>query len=166
VLEIIRSRVVRYFVPDFFPLKSDSLFYSGEVIYVYITMLQVKCTVCSHCSNTYDPFLDLSLEIHRADSLTKALSRFTAVDVLDGDNKYKCPRCKKKVRALKNFTIDLLPNILTIQFKRFSSTGGQGGKIDKKVEFGTTLDLKPFVSNSQVILSCSIFSEALAECCY
>ncbi|CAM6118723.1 unnamed protein product [Calypogeia fissa] len=110
---------------------------------------QVKCTACDHCSNTYDPFLDLSLEIVRADSLTKALARFTAVDVLDGDNKYKCPRCKKKVRALKNFTIDLVPNILTIQFKRFSNTGGQGGKIDKKVEFGTTLDLKPFVSNGQ-----------------
>lgn len=116
----------------------------------YASFVQVKCTACSHCSNTYDPFLDLSLEIVRADSVTKALARFTAVDVLDGDNKYKCPRCKKKVRALKNFTIDLVPNILTIQFKRFSSTGGQGGKIDKKVEFGTTLDLKPFVSNGQV----------------
>lgn len=25
---------------------------------------QVKCTRCGHCSNTYDSFLDLSLEIH------------------------------------------------------------------------------------------------------
>lgn len=110
---------------------------------------QVKCTVCLTCSNTYDPLLDLSLEIVRADSLTKALNRFTAVEALEGDNKYHCSHCNKKVRALKQFTIDKPPNILTIQFKRFSSTGSSGGKIDKKIEFGRTLDLKPYISNPQ-----------------
>lgn len=111
---------------------------------------QVKCTVCSTCSNTYDPLLDLSLEIVRADSLTKALNRFTAVEALEGDNKYHCSHCRKKVRALKQFTIDKSPNILTIQFKRFSGTGSSGGKIDKKIEFGRTLDMKPYISNPQV----------------
>lgn len=110
---------------------------------------QVKCTVCSTCSNTYDPLLDLSLEIVRADSLTKALNRFTAVEALEGDNKYHCSHCRKKVRALKQFTIDKSPNILTIQFKRFSGTASSGGKIDKKVEFGRTLDMKPYISNPQ-----------------
>jgi ubiquitin carboxyl-terminal hydrolase 36/42 len=110
---------------------------------------QVKCTVCSHCSNTYDPFLDLSLEIVRADSLTKALARFTAVESLDGNNKYYCSRCKKKVPALKQFTVDKAPNVLTIQFKRFSGTGSSGGKLDKKIEFGRTLDMQPFISNPQ-----------------
>lgn len=114
----------------------------------------MKCTVCLTCSNTYDPLLDLSLEIVRADSLTKALNRFTAVEALEGDNKYHCSHCNKKVRALKQFTIDKPPNILTIQFKRFSSTGSSGGKIDKKIEFGRTLDLKPYISNPQV---CSVF---------
>lgn len=108
--------------------------------------LQVKCTVCSHSSNTYDPFLDLSLDIVRTESLTKALSRFTAVEELDGENKYRCAHCKKKVRAEKNFTIDSAPNVLTIQFKRFSSTPGRFGKIDKKIDFGRTLDLKPYMS--------------------
>ncbi|KAH8964180.1 hypothetical protein BDL97_04G051600 [Sphagnum fallax] len=110
---------------------------------------QVKCTICSTCSNTYDPFLDLSLEIVRADSLSKALVHFTAVEALQGDNKYHCSNCQKKVRALKQFTIDKSPNILTIQFKRFSGSGSSGGKIDKKVEFGRTLDMKPYVSNPQ-----------------
>ena len=112
----------------------------------------MKCTQCSHCSNTYDPFLDLSLEIVRAESLVKALSRFTAVEVLDGNNKYQCTKCKKKVRAFKRFTIDHAPHVLTIQFKRFSSSGGCGGKIDKKVQFDRTLDIKPFVNGGEVIL--------------
>eukprot|EP00250_Pteridium_aquilinum_P017502 c23661_g1_i1 orf=201-2033(+) len=110
---------------------------------------QVKCTHCSHCSNKYDPFLDLSLEVARADSLQKALAHFTATEVLDGDNKYHCSKCKTKVRALKQFTIDKAPSILTVQFKRFSSSGAYGGKIDKRVHFESTLDLKPFVNGGE-----------------
>lgn len=124
-----------------------------------LCQVQVKCTVCSHCSNTYDPFLDLSLEIVRADSLTKALARFTAVESLDGNNKYYCSRCKKKVPALKQFTVDKAPNVLTIQFKRFSGTGSSGGKLDKKIEFGRTLDMQPFISNPQV-------SKCVCHLCY
>lgn len=53
---------------------------------------QVKCSSCGFTSDTYDPFLDLSLEINRADSLERALKRFTTVEVLDGDNRYKCSK--------------------------------------------------------------------------
>ncbi|XP_024359797.1 ubiquitin carboxyl-terminal hydrolase 23 isoform X2 [Physcomitrium patens] len=111
---------------------------------------QVKCTVCSTCSNTYDPLLDLSLEIVRADSLTKALNRFTAVEALEGDNQYHCATCKQKVCALKQFTIDKSPIVLTIQFKRFSASGSSsGGKIDKKIDFGRTLAMRPYISNPE-----------------
>ncbi|KAI5083066.1 hypothetical protein GOP47_0002809 [Adiantum capillus-veneris] len=110
---------------------------------------QVKCTQCSYCSNKYDPFLDLSLEVARADSLHKALAHFTAIEVLDGDNKYHCSKCNTKVRALKQFTIDQAPPILTVQLKRFGSSGSYGGKIDKKVHFERELDLKPFVTGTE-----------------
>lgn len=109
---------------------------------------QVKCTQCSHSSNKFDPFLDLSLQINRADSLVKALSHFTAVEQLDeGEKRYQCEQCKVKVRALKQLKIDKAPYILAIHLKRFS-TGGSGGKIDKKIDFGCTLDLKPFASST------------------
>ena len=113
--------------------------------------MQVKCTICSTCSNTYDPLLDLSLELNRANSLTKALQRFTAIETLEGDNEYHCANCHKKVRALKQFTIDKSPTILTIQFRRFSGSRSSEGKIDKNVEFGRTLSMKPYISNPQVI---------------
>ena len=110
----------------------------------------MKCTQCSHSSNKFDPFLDLSLQINRADSLVKALSHFTAVEQLDeGEKRYQCEQCKVKVRALKQLKIDKAPYILAIHLKRFS-TGGSGGKIDKKIEFGCTLDLKPFASSTHV----------------
>lgn len=109
---------------------------------------QVKCMQCSYCSNTFDPFLDLSLEIMKADSLHKALNHFTAVEQLDGGEKqYQCHRCRQKVKALKQLTVHKAPYVLSIHLKRFGSRA-PGQKIDKKVEFGPTLDLKPFVSNS------------------
>lgn len=104
---------------------------------------------CSFCSNKFDPFLDLSLEIVRADSLYKALSHFTAKEHLDGGGKhYQCQQCKEKVRALKQLTVYKAPQVLTIHLKRFGSHTGT--KIDRLVEFGPTLDLKPFVSGPYV----------------
>ncbi|KAL6012151.1 hypothetical protein ACLOJK_002629 [Asimina triloba] len=108
---------------------------------------QVKCTQCSFCSNKFDPFLDLSLEIVKADSVNKALARFTAVEQLDGgERQYQCQRCQEKVRALKQLTVHKAPDVLTIHLKRFSSHMPDQ-KINKKVDFDTTLDLKPFASD-------------------
>ncbi|KAL9326087.1 hypothetical protein ACSQ67_006732 [Phaseolus vulgaris] len=109
---------------------------------------QVKCHQCSYCSNKFDPFLDLSLEIFKADSLQKALANFTAAEWLDGgEREYHCQRCKQKVRALKQLTIHKAPYVLTIHLKRFHAHD-PGQKIKKKVNFGCALDLKPFVSGS------------------
>ncbi|KAK6944358.1 Peptidase C19, ubiquitin carboxyl-terminal hydrolase [Dillenia turbinata] len=109
---------------------------------------QVKCMQCSYCSNKFDPFLDLSLEIVKADSLHKALLHFTAVEQLDGgERQYNCQRCKQKVKAVKQLKVHKAPYVLTIHLKRFDSHIA-GQKIDKRIHFGPTLDLTPFVSDS------------------
>jgi len=109
---------------------------------------QIKCTQCDYESNTYDPFLDLSLEISRAHSVQKALQRFTASEVLDGQNSYKCSKQNKMVKAVKRMTIEDAPNTLIIQLKRFEFSRS-GRKISKQVEFDETIDLAPFMSHPQ-----------------
>jgi ubiquitin carboxyl-terminal hydrolase 36/42 len=53
--------------------------------------VQVQCTTCGIVSNRYDNMMDLTVEIQGdAESLEKCLDQFTAVEWLDGDNKYKC----------------------------------------------------------------------------
>lgn len=94
--------------------------------------VQVKCTECGHESNTYDVFLDLSLEINKASSVQKALQRFTSSEYLDGANKYICPKQKQKVRAAKCMTVDQAPAVLVVQLKRFEFSMF-GHKINKKV---------------------------------
>eukprot|EP00899_Mesostigma_viride_P008247 jgi/Mesvir1/17423/Mv08705-RA.2 len=106
---------------------------------------QVKCHACGYCSNTYDPALDLSLEIHQVPSVARALGRFTQVEVLSGSNRYKCSRCQKAVRADKRFTVDSAPRVLTLHLKRFNHLGR---KVDKGVEFRLELDLRPYMSEA------------------
>jgi ubiquitin carboxyl-terminal hydrolase 36/42 len=107
---------------------------------------QVKCTQCNYESNTYDPFLDLSLEINHASSVDKALKRFTAGEALDGANKYKCPKENRGVRAIKRMTVETAPSVLVIQLKRFEFSMS-GRKISKQVEFDPVLDLSPYMSH-------------------
>lgn len=108
--------------------------FGGEfLIYWAAYFLQVKCAECGYESNTTDPFLDISLEINRAQTLEKALDRFTANEYLDGGNKYKCPRHASLVRAVKRMAIEKAPNVLCIHFKRFEYSM-YGQKITKKVQ--------------------------------
>ncbi|KAK9114468.1 hypothetical protein Syun_021265 [Stephania yunnanensis] len=136
-------------LPSGVPSESPSAYEISLVHKIFGGRLrsQVKCTQCSYCSNKFDPFLDLSLEIMKADSVYKALSHFTAMEQLDGGQRqYQCQRCKHKVRALKQLTVHKAPYVLSIHLKRFGSHTGQ--KIGKSVQFSPTLDLKPFVSGS------------------
>ncbi|KAG6466736.1 hypothetical protein ZIOFF_075438 [Zingiber officinale] len=138
-------------LPSGVPSESPSAYEKSLVHKIFGGRLQsqVKCMRCNYSSNKFDPFLDLSLEIVKADSLLKALAHYTKVEQLDGGQKqYQCQNCKEKVKALKQLTIYKAPHVLTIHLKRFYSHD-PGQKIDKKVEFEPSLDLKPFVSDQQ-----------------
>ncbi|KAJ2098018.1 hypothetical protein GGI09_003529 [Coemansia sp. S100] len=105
---------------------------------------QVKCSRCSHESNTFEPLLDLSLDIQAGNTIAKALRSFTRPEMLTKDNRYKCEKCNKLVDATKQMSVYRLPRTLTLQLKRFSSFGG--GKISRFVEFPLNLSMKSYVS--------------------
>lgn len=107
---------------------------------------QVRCTVCKHPSNVYDPMMDLSLEIGQATTVQKALRNFTKPEVLSGSNQFQCDKCGKKVDAVKQFTIHEAPRVLTLQLKRFAFMSRHGNKIGKHVAFPPTLDITSFTS--------------------
>nr|XP_020471519.1 ubiquitin carboxyl-terminal hydrolase 42 isoform X2 [Monopterus albus] len=108
---------------------------------------RVKCLNCKAVSDTFDPFLDITLEIKMAPSVSKALEQFVKPEQLDGENAYKCTKCKKMVTASKRFTIHRNSNVLTLSLKRFANFSG--GKITKDVKYLEYLDLRPFMSQSQ-----------------
>uniref|UniRef100_A0A8B9HSP1 Ubiquitin carboxyl-terminal hydrolase n=1 Tax=Astyanax mexicanus TaxID=7994 RepID=A0A8B9HSP1_ASTMX len=107
---------------------------------------RVKCLNCKAVSDTFDPYLDIALDIKTAQTITKALEQFVKPEQLDGDNAYKCTKCKKMVQASKRFTIHRSSNVLTISLKRFANFNG--GKIAKDVRYPEYLDMRPFMSQS------------------
>ncbi|KAL9399654.1 hypothetical protein Peur_008615 [Populus x canadensis] len=137
-------------LPSGVPSESPAAYETSLVHKIFGGSLcsQVECQQCSYCSNKFDPFLDLSLEIAKADTLPALLRNFTAAEMLDGGEKhYQCQRCKQKVRAKKWLTIHKAPHVLTIHLKRFHAHD-PGRKVDRKVIFDRSLDMKPFVSGS------------------
>ncbi|KAG0278392.1 Ubiquitin carboxyl-terminal hydrolase 36 [Linnemannia gamsii] len=107
---------------------------------------QVKCMRCGHESNTFETYLDVSLDIKGADSVQKAFRDYTTPEILSKGNQYKCEKCKILVDAKKQMTIYDAPNILSVHLKRFTFTGQ---KINRHVRFEPTLSLTPYMSKNK-----------------
>ncbi|CAB1350138.1 unnamed protein product, partial [Coregonus sp. 'balchen'] len=90
------------------------------------TQATTLCSICKSVSDTYDPYLDIAVEIRQAANIVRALELFVKPDVLSGENAYMC---KKKVPATKRFTVHRTSNVLTLSLKRFANFSG--GKITK-----------------------------------
>lgn len=125
------------------------------------TTFQLRCGECGHCSDTFEPFLDLSLEINSdsVNTLPDALCSFTQVEAMeDPDVKFTCEGCKNQVPNMeKQLKLHEPPQVLALHLKRFKSDGVSLEKIDKFVQYPVEFDLKPFLSSSDDV-SCCFFS--------
>lgn len=84
----------------------------------------VSCQECCHISITPMPEKMLSLSVGNSDNLQQALDEYRKLEVLDGDNKWECNRCKRKVPAKKKINIARLPKYLFITLNRYRGDGG------------------------------------------
>lgn len=110
----------------------------------------LKCCNCGHCSDTYEPTIDLSLEIDDADNLFTALHSFTKVEKLeDPENKFTCEKCNEQVYVEKKLSFDQAPSVAVLHLKRFKNDGSFVQKIDKHVAFPLDLDLEPFTGSGK-----------------
>jgi hypothetical protein len=120
-----------------------------ENIFGGVLQSQVRCLACGYESNTYEPLMDLSLEVHnQIQSVQEALRKMTHVERLSGANAYKCDRCNKLVTADKQMTLHRTPNCLVVHLKRFANA--HGGKIQTHIRFDEALDLSPHLSGDSV----------------
>ncbi|GFZ17151.1 ubiquitin-specific protease 20 [Actinidia rufa] len=110
---------------------------------------KLRCCNCGHCSDSYEPLVDLSLEIENVDTLPSALESFTQVEKIeDIETQYTCENCKERVSIEKQLILDQAPSIAQFHLKRFKNDGSFVEKIDKHVEFPLDLDLLPYVNGS------------------
>ncbi|XP_053906512.1 ubiquitin carboxyl-terminal hydrolase 36-like [Cuculus canorus] len=108
---------------------------------------RVLCKECNSPSDTYEPFLDLAVEIEEAESLKQALKLFVRPEMLCEENAYMCDKCQAKVQAIKRFSIHRASSVLIVSLKRFSIFSG--GKIKKNVTYPEILDIRPYLSKAK-----------------
>ncbi|XP_053547346.1 ubiquitin carboxyl-terminal hydrolase 2 [Bombina bombina] len=124
----------------------------SRIVELFVGQLKssLTCTECGYCSTVFDPFWDLSLPIAKSTSevsLMDCIRLFTKEDVLDGDEKPTCCRCKARRRCTKKFTIQRFPKILVLHLKRFSEARIRSSKLSTFVNFPfKDLDLRAFSS--------------------
>ncbi|CAB3368744.1 Hypothetical predicted protein [Cloeon dipterum] len=129
----------------------------SKIVDIFVGQLKstLQCTVCGHCSVTFDPFWDLSLPIPPSERygqvrLAQCFDFFTKEEVLDGDEKPTCSRCQTRQKCLKSFSIHKFPRILVLHLKRFSPLERYRGKLSCTVDFPLQgLDLSAYASASK-----------------
>ncbi|XP_038129358.1 ubiquitin carboxyl-terminal hydrolase 2a isoform X2 [Cyprinodon tularosa] len=125
----------------------------SKIVDLFVGQLKssLTCSHCGFCSTVFDPFWDLSLPIAKGYgevSLMDCMRLFTKEDVLDGDEKPTCYRCKARRRCTKKFTIQKFPKILVLHLKRFSEAR-RTSKLSTFVNFPMKdLDLQEFSSEN------------------
>ncbi|XP_004648916.1 ubiquitin carboxyl-terminal hydrolase 17-like protein 13, partial [Octodon degus] len=96
-------------------------------------------------SDTLDPYLDITLDIHAAHSVKQALTQFVEPEELRGENAYHCGVCLQKRPASKPLSVHTSSKVLILLLKRFSHLTGE--KTAKRVQYSEWLDMQPYMSD-------------------
>ncbi|KAJ6758688.1 UBIQUITIN CARBOXYL-TERMINAL HYDROLASE [Salix koriyanagi] len=132
----------------------------------------VTCTACGFTSTTYDPCVDISLNMDTTNfssvdvasksvrpnedtgrsTLLACLDLFTRPERLGSDQKLYCQNCQERRDSMKQMSIKRLPLVLSLHIKRFehSSLRRSSRKIDWFLQFPFSLDMTPYLSPSIV----------------
>ena len=108
---------------------------------------QIQCLHCQGISSTLEPYLDISLDIGDAHSVSQALEQLVKPELLEGENAYHCSKCLEKVPASKVLTLHTSPKVLILVLRRFSDL--TGNKMTKEVQYPERLDMQHYLSEQR-----------------
>ena len=124
--------------------------YAGELIDY------LRCIDVDYQSERVDKFLDFALTIipfgttEALHSLSECIETYLRPEILDGENKYYAESVGKKVDAIKGLKFGKLPQIMSVQLKRFvydfSGNSMVQKKLNDRVTFPMLLDMNTYVT--------------------
>ncbi|KAF8447100.1 hypothetical protein BDZ91DRAFT_702920 [Kalaharituber pfeilii] len=109
---------------------------------------RLTCMTCNTKSTTYNPFMYLSLPIPpgKKPTIRDCLEEFCREEILEKEDAWHCPNCKKPRKATKKLTITRLPHMLIIHLKRFTNKGLWRDKLNTPISYPLKeLDLSKYV---------------------
>jgi len=112
----------------------------------------VTCTRCNLQQRRFEPFFSLSVPVAKGGGtshVSESLKAYLEEETLRGGERWMCPRCSKKVDALKKIDLWKLPAVLVLHLKRFEFDQKQQKlrKIDTFLDTPLSLDLSDYVSS-------------------
>ncbi|KAB0339870.1 hypothetical protein FD754_023587 [Muntiacus muntjak] len=105
---------------------------------------QIQCVHYLGVSDTFNPYLDISLYITAAQSVEQALRELVKPEKLDSENAYDCGACLRKVPATKRLTLHSTSQVLVLVLKRFTQV--RGAKRAQEVCNPQYFNLQPYTS--------------------
>ena len=80
---------------------------------------QIICEECHNIREREETFSDLPLNVKGVKGVLESLCQYNNSELLEGDNKYFCENCAKKVNAKKVTKVRQFPPVLTLGLNRF-----------------------------------------------
>lgn len=110
----------------------------------------IECINVDYKSTREEDFSDLSLNVKGCRNVYDSLEKYTEVEMMSGDNKYRADGFDELQEARKGVKFLKLPPVLQLHLKRFEYdfTRYAMVKINDRYEFETEIDLSRFVENS------------------
>jgi len=124
-------------------------------IFTGLFFMEHSCSECKNISYAYEPYNIVSLPIpEKPTTLEDCFTQFTTEEILTGDNKYRCDKCKKEVDGKKILSFWKLPPRLIIQLKRYHNNKNILYENKTVIVFPIhDLDLSPFFSKYNSTIS-------------
>ena len=106
----------------------------------------ITCPKCKTASSKVTPFVDISLDIKKSNTIEEALVEYFKVKHVgmldDEETWYTCGKCEVKVYATCQSFLEILPPVLCLHLQRFDVIGGNATfKIKKPVKLCEILTL-------------------------
>lgn len=109
---------------------------------------QVRCLKCNKRSLTFDPFMDISLELTKDIGNIKDIMREFIKPELIKEN-YRCYNCKTNTEAMKDISIFKSPEIITLHLKRFEFSNMNTHKLTKFISYPNKFNFRPYMIKEQ-----------------
>ncbi|CAJ1430787.1 unnamed protein product [Effrenium voratum] len=112
----------------------------------------LHCLHCGNRSRKFEPFMYLSVPVTQdMSTVSDAMREYVKEEVLTGNERWFCERCKAKVDARKKIDLWQLPPVLVVHLKRFEFDARSGWfrKITTPLSCDLTVDLSGFCSSTQ-----------------
>ncbi|GJQ10479.1 hypothetical protein GpartN1_g2270.t1 [Galdieria partita] len=118
----------------------------------------IKCIHVPYESSHIETFYDLSLNVRGCADIYDSFEKYTEVEIMDGDNKYRAEGYQELQAAKKGSVFITLPPVLQLHLKRFEYDFAHDMmvKINDHYKFYETIHLNSFVSREESMEPCNV----------